>query len=327
MSYKRELLQATLLGETTDHLPTSVWRHFYDFERTAERFSEAMLGFQKKFDWDFMKVNPRSQYHVEDWGTRYGYPDGNDQRPTRSLTPIKSVKDWGGIQLLNPLKGVLNEHLTSLNLIRKGLNGEVPFVMTIFTPLSIASRLVDSDETMLKYIRDYPKEIHAALNAITESFRAYIIECLNVGVDGIYLATTSWATYNLMTSPEYLEFGRNYDLRLLDAAKECIFNILHVCKSNNMLTELADYPVNAFSWDTTDPTNPTLEEMRKCTKSTLIGGINDHCLLSGKTNEIKAQVIDVLSQVERKRLMLGPGCSIPIDCPDSNLYTLREYPL
>lgn len=327
MSYKRELLQATLLGEPTDRLPTSVWRHFYDFERTAERFSEAMLGFQKKFDWDFMKVNPRSQYHVEDWGTRYEYPDRHNQRPTRSLTPIKSVKDWEGIQLLNPLKGVLNEHLTSLNLIKKGLSGEVPFVMTIFTPLSIASRLVDSDETMLNYIRNYPKEIHAALNSITESFRTYITECLNVGVDGIYLATTSWASYSLMTSLEYLEFGRNYDLRLLDAAKEGTFNILHVCKSNNMLTELVDYPVNAFSWDATDPTNPTFGEMRQRTKSTLIGGINDHCLLAGKTNEVKAQVIDLLKEVEKKGLILGPGCSIPIDCPDSNLYTLREYPL
>ena len=231
MSYRRELLQATLLGEPTDRPPISIWRHFYDFERTAERFSEAMLGFQKKFGWDFMKVNPRSQYHVEDWGTKYEYLDGNNQRPTRSLVPIKSVSDWGKIQPLNPLKGVLNEHLTSLNLIRKGLSGEVPFVMTIFTPLSIASRLVDSDETMLQYIRNHPKETHAALNSITESFRAYISECLNVGVDGIYLATTSWASSDLITSSEYLEFGRNYDLRLLDAAKEGVFNILHVCKS------------------------------------------------------------------------------------------------
>ncbi len=74
---KRERIMATLKGEDVDRPPVSFWRHFYKEETTHEGLAEAMLGFQGKYDWDFMKVNPRAEYHVEDWGNRYEY-SGDD---------------------------------------------------------------------------------------------------------------------------------------------------------------------------------------------------------------------------------------------------------
>ena len=65
-SAKRERVQAALAGEPVDWPPVSMWRHFYEFEETAEGLAEAMLGFQRRYDWDFMKVNPRASYHAED---------------------------------------------------------------------------------------------------------------------------------------------------------------------------------------------------------------------------------------------------------------------
>ena len=51
-----------------DRPPVSMWRHFYAEETAADTLAEAMLGFQREYDWDFMKVNPRASYHAEDWG-------------------------------------------------------------------------------------------------------------------------------------------------------------------------------------------------------------------------------------------------------------------
>ena len=77
---KQERVQAVLEGETVDRPPISVWRHFYDRETTSQGLVESMLGFQRQYDWDFMKVNPRAQYHVEDWAPHSSTP----QTPTRA---------------------------------------------------------------------------------------------------------------------------------------------------------------------------------------------------------------------------------------------------
>lgn len=69
-----ERLRAALKGQDVDRVPVSMWRHFFAKETSAESLAEAMIGFQSRFDWDFMKVNPRASYHVEDWGAPAHFP-------------------------------------------------------------------------------------------------------------------------------------------------------------------------------------------------------------------------------------------------------------
>ncbi|HJM37074.1 MAG TPA: uroporphyrinogen decarboxylase family protein, partial [Dehalococcoidales bacterium] len=134
-----ERVRAALKGECIDRLPISMWRHFFARETSADLLAEAMLGFQNRFDWDFMKINPRASYHVEDWGVKTAY-DG-DSSPRVVETPVKTPDDWLRLKVLDVNQGVLKEHLTSLELIAHGLKGELPFIMTMFTPLSIAGWL------------------------------------------------------------------------------------------------------------------------------------------------------------------------------------------
>lgn len=323
-SSKREKVEAALAGEVTDRPPISVWRHFYEYERTAEGLAESMLDFQNQYDWDFMKVNPRAQYHVEEWGTRYHYSRIPTEAPVTEKVPISSVEDWGNLKPLSPLQGSLGEHLKALSIISKKLRREVPLVTTIFTPLAIAGYLVDSDEQMVRFLRENPKETHTALEVITESFRGFSTECLNAGAEGIFLATTHWASRDLISEEEYEEFGRPYDLRILAAVVGVPFNILHVCRGQNMLQSLVDYPVNALSWDTENITNSSLEEARSYTKLALIGGVDRNTLLNGRPEEVTDQVHHAIEQSKKGGLMIGPSCSISPKCSEGNLRALRR---
>src|SRR5579884_331006 len=65
---KRERVDAALRGAAVDRAPISFWGHDYIKEWTAEGLAEAMLANYRTYDWDYMKVNPRASYHVEDWG-------------------------------------------------------------------------------------------------------------------------------------------------------------------------------------------------------------------------------------------------------------------
>ena len=124
-----ERLRATLRRQVTDRVPVSMWRHFYKDETSAEGLAAAMLGFQRQYDWDFVKVNARASYHVEDWGVKTRY--AGDAAPEVIETPVKAPDDWLKLSVLNINQGVLQEHLRSLQLIAEGLKGEVPFVMTV----------------------------------------------------------------------------------------------------------------------------------------------------------------------------------------------------
>ena len=65
-----ERVRAALAGDEADRPPISVWRHFYRRENSVEGLAEAMLEFQHRFDWDFMKVNPQGLLPLRGLGRR-----------------------------------------------------------------------------------------------------------------------------------------------------------------------------------------------------------------------------------------------------------------
>lgn len=321
---KRERVEAALRGTAVDRPPISFWRHFFEKETSAPGLAEAMLGFQRQHDWDFMKVNPRACYHVEPWGCRFQFSGRSDVAPTLVQSAVNTAEDWRKIKPVSPTAGALGEQLEALRLIKEGLRGEVPFVETVFTPLSIAGRLTASEDIMLEHLRQYPDRVHEALEAITTTFVNFAKACLDVGVDGLFYATTSWATYERLTDTVYAEFGRPYDLRVLRAVERAPLNILHVCRSRNMLRNLLDYPAHAVNWATADPTNPTLREVWQQSHRAVIGGI-DHVgtLQQGTPDAVRAEVGGAVAQT-REGLLLGPGCSISPQTPELNLRAARE---
>ena len=309
---KRERMEATLRGQETDRPPWSLWRHFYDGETTAEGLAESMLWVQSTYQFDFLKVNPRAQYHVEDWGVRYRYSPDPHQKPQLIDVPVRQPSDWRRIAPLRPEQGSLGEQLRALQLIKQGLKGDVPFVETIFSPLSIAGDLVTRDADLVNDLRQNPRLVHQALDVISETFVRFARACLNVGVDGIFFATTTWATRNTLTPAEYAEFGRPYDLRVLEAIADAPFNVLHVCQENSLVLELGDYPVRALSWAATSPTNPSLSDvLQKIPEKAVIGGLSGEALTADDSDQALGEAARARDATGGRQWILGPNCSIP----------------
>jgi len=178
---------------------------------------------------------------------------------------------------------------------------------------------------MAEHIKVSPQGVHAALEAISETFADYVPLCLEAGADGLFFATLGWGTYDRMTTDqEYQEFGRQYDLRVLQAARDAWFNVLHVCRGNNMLRALSDYPVHAFNWDAHDPSNATLAEGVHITRKGVIGGIPQKEIATMSPDEVKATVRECLAQTRGERFMLGSGCTMSTRTPERNLLAIKE---
>ena len=317
-----------LAGETPDRFAASFWRHFYHLEHHAEGTIEAMVGFQKMFDWDFMKLNPRAEYHVQSWGQQLEYSHDEFAKHTKKNFPITTVDDWSNVQPLPLSSPPLAEHLKVVTGVRKALGKELPILMTVFTPLSVAGRMVKDHQTLVDHLRDHPDRVAPALTAIAATFAAFAAELRNAGADGLFYATTHWASANLLTWEEYQRFGVPYDLKVIEATEADAMNLLHVCASNNYLKPLSriDYRCRMFNWDSSDPTNLPLDKAYdRFPHHTLVGGVDQSGWLKHSSpDEICHQIDRLKGEHDSSRLIIGPGCSMPPEAPMDNLRAIRE---
>lgn len=324
----KERIQMILCGETPDRYAASFWRHFFHMEHNAEGLAEAMLYFQKEYDWDFMKINPRADFHVEDWGLKLEWSRDEFKKHKKSNFPITSPDDWLKIQALDFKVPVFSEILTAVSLIKKKSDPELPLLMTIFTPLAVAGRLVEDDKLLADHIKNHPEKVKAALEAITETYINFVSELRNAGADGLFYATTQWASSNLISWEDYKQFGIPYDLEVIKAAGDDAINLFHVCSSNNFLKELSeiDYKASFYNWDGSDASNLPVDKASEYLKDKVIVGGVDHkgWLQMGNPEEVGYQIDKLKDMTDKRRFIIGPGCSIDPATPADNLRAIRD---
>jgi uroporphyrinogen decarboxylase len=324
---KKERVDAALRGGTVDKVPASMWGHDFQREWSAQTLTEAMVENFTRYDWDFMKVNPRATYHVEDWKVEV-HPSGEkDKAPVIVSSPIRNYADWKRIRPLEPDRGVLAEQLKALQLINHSIGFDAYFVQTIFCPLGVAMYLAGNKvEPVLQTIRDDRSAMHSALRVITETFTTYALACIEQGASGIFYATNGWASKDRLTFDQYQEFGEQYDLEILDAIKSrSKFTILHNCGAHIYFDQLANYPIHAINWATSKKGNPDLFEGKIRSGKAVMGGINEKTTLkNGSTDQIQEEVAKALELTERKHFLLAPGCAIPPGVPTKNFNAIRR---
>lgn len=322
----KDRIDALLSGRQLDRTPVAAWRHFYNLEYSPELFVSATVGFQRKFGWDFVKINPRASYHVEGWGAQYVPSKNALDKPQRLSFPVGLPSDWEKIEELPLGVGVLATELLTVSQICKKLGKSVYKFMTVFSPLSVAGDLVGTEAQLVRDMQESPLLIQEALEEITRSFARFSVDCLNAGADGIFFATTEWATKNILSEEDYRKFGRPYDLEVIEAVKGVGGKvILHVCEPNNLLGHFADYPADLVNWAASDRSNLNLAEGYRLFKKPVMGGV-DHTssLLLGRKDALLGALRPVLSSLRNMPAVLGPECALPPAMPEENLMALRQ---
>lgn len=326
---RRERIRKTLLGEPTDRPPVALWRHFYHREGSSKDLSEAMLEFQREYDWDLLKVNPRASYHVEDWGVKTRRPGlGPLDKPKVVESVVRSPEDWDRIRPLDPTQGVLGEHLDAEERIAARLQGDTDWLMTVFNPISIAADLVNDDAMFVDHLHRHGERVHAALRAITETFAGFVRESVARGASGIFFATTDYANDTRIDRDLMAEFGRPYDLRVLAEAAALPLNTLHVCGPGIFLRDLLDYPVSILSWATHERGNPSIAGLRPLTNKTFMTGIaHETTFVTGPVEALREEARAAVQESGGTRFILGPGCAVPAASPLDHYQAVREVAL
>jgi uroporphyrinogen decarboxylase len=322
---RTDRVYAALRGDEVDRVPVSAWWHDFPREWSAADLAAATLEAYREYDFDFIKVNPRATYYGEAFGAQYEPFDPPDRQPRLIAPGVSSPEDLrriGPVPLDHP---VLAEHLEGLSLIAKGLDGEAPFVQTVFSPLASMSRITGSTKYVQKLIAEAPDDLLAALDAIAETLAAYAAACVERGAAGVFYATVEWGSGDVISAEDYERFARPGDLKVLAAARDAPFNVLHVCREDNHLAKLLDYPVHAFQWASRHASNPSLADILPKTDRALLAGV-DHVstILNGGPEDVAAQARDAIAATGGRRFLLAPECSIQPDTPPANIRALVE---
>jgi uroporphyrinogen decarboxylase len=325
MMTSRERVSAALHGRPVDRPPIAFWGHFYHRESSARALVEATLEFQREYAWDWIKLNPRKHYHVEPWGVSYRYSGVPNQKPVLDRWPVHQPEDWRAITERPADAGAFAEQIEAVRMMRSALSPDVPLIETVFTPLAVLGEMVEHPATLREHIDHSPDLVRAALEAVTRTYERYVSAVLGAGADGIFFATVDWGSRDWLSPEEYAAWAKPYDLRILKQVARAPFNVLHVCKGNNLLLELADYPVQALSWAATDATNPTLAQVLEHSRAAVMGGIaHEGALLNDDPSAALDELRRAHEQTGGGRWLVSPGCSIFPHTPPANLRALRD---
>jgi uroporphyrinogen decarboxylase len=320
---KAERVTASLRGDPVDRVPVSAWWHDFAREWSAAGLAEATLEAYRRYDWDYIKVNPRASYYAEDYGARFQRYE--DRQPDLIEPAVRSPEDLRRIQRLDVTRGAYGEQLEALRLIAAGLGGEAPFIQTVFSPLAVLSRATGSTKFVQRLIREHPDSVLAALDAVTETLALYARACLSAGAAGIFFATVEWGSADNIAPEDYDRFGRPFDLRVLQGAEGAPFNVLHVCRGNNRLAPLLDYPVAAFHWDAHAAGNPSFADIAPRTERALMGGVShESTMAAGQPQQVMREARAAIGEAGGRRFLLAPGCSIAPAVPEANIRALVE---
>jgi uroporphyrinogen decarboxylase len=318
---KRERLEATIRGQATDRTPVALWRHFPGDDQDPANLAASTVAFQRQYDFDFIKVTPASSFCVRDWGVQDEWLGNQEGTREYGQQPVRSAQDWQKIVPLDPDQGALGGQLHCLRLIHEAVGDEVPFIQTIFNPLSQAKNLVGR-QALLAHLRENPAQVRAALEVITVTTERFIEAARQQGIAGIFLAVQH-ASYELLSEAEYAEFGLPYDGRLLEAAGGLWLNVLHLHGNRVMFDLLADYPVQVVNWHDRE-TPPTLAGGQARFGGAVLGGLRQwDTMLRGTPQEVRDEAQEAMQQTGGRRFILGTGCVTPITAPWANLRAAR----
>jgi uroporphyrinogen decarboxylase len=318
---KRDRLMAAIRGQAVDRPPVALWRHFPGDDQRPENLARATVAFQRRYDFDFVKVTPASSFCLRDWGSRDRWMGSMEGTRDYTVYPIQSAEDWRGLRPLDPNAGSLGAQLQCLRLIADGLAGEEPFIQTIFNPLSQAKNLV-GPERLPVHLRRYPDAVRFGLEAIVETTRRFIAAARETGIAGVFFAVQH-AQYGLLSEEEYSTFGRSYDLQVLEAAEDLWLNVLHLHGTDVMFDLLADYPVQVINWHDRE-TWPTLAEGKEHFGGAVCGGLQRwEVMVQGSPTQVREQAADAIAQTGGERFILGTGCVTPIVAPTANIRAAR----
>lgn len=295
MDVRTRRVLAALDGRTADRVPFMAWMHLATQHLDPLESARVHETFFVRYELDAMKV-------MNDYP--YPLPAG-----------IEQVDSPEAMRRFEPIVGTTTAHddqLVVIRALRERLGPEVIILDTVFNPFGVAHVLLK--QSLGAMIELHPADVQTLLDVIAESLRHYVRASLAAGSSGIFYSVNG-ATAALLPDEQFTAYVRSPDLHVLSACNGSTMNVCHAHGERPRLSDLLDYPVQAFSWSHL-ATTPTVSTFRTYSEACVIGGVDERLtIVRRQPSQIRSDVLATISEAGRNRCVVGPGCSLATETP------------
>jgi uroporphyrinogen decarboxylase len=314
---KFDIVKAVFNAEPTERVPYAIWKHFPEFDKTPEGLLKAQMDFQTKYDSDIMKISISGRAFASDFGAVLGGYDADSGSRICIKYPIEKIEDWNDINEIDINNGEFGNQVEAMKLIASNVKDKVPTMMTVFSPFMVASQI---DKDILLHYREDPQFVKEQLKIVESAMTEFTKASLEVGADGIFLATQHLNGRLTIDERKVLEFTPMQSL-IQKSLKKNNFLVLHLHGDNPDYELATKLPADAINWHD-QQTTPNLTEARNLYKGGLLGGLNTESWGEiSNLKEISSMITSVYQEFLGKGLIMGPGCVIPQYVSDSVVET------
>lgn len=299
---KRERMLAWLDGNIEEGFtPAAFFLHFDADHKVGSAAATKHMEYFRKTDMDFVKIQYEQQYQPVDY--------------------LKKPSDWSKLKI-NKLD-FYEQQLQTVREIVKANKKEALVIMTLYSPFMWAGHSATLP-VLRNHMEENPDAVKKGLEILTESQLLFIRACIDIGVDGFYMATQGSETNQFKDPSLFHKYVKPSDLvGMKEITSRCPFNILHVCDYNDIYASydaVLDYPGQVVNC------NPQLtdkllswSEVTAMFKRPAMGGMPKKGIIStGSPEEIEREVRAILKNAPRK-FILGSECTVPNDIDWSRL--------
>ncbi|GHV45415.1 uroporphyrinogen decarboxylase [Spirochaetia bacterium] len=313
---KRELLLATIAGETTERLPCGFWHHFSDEEKYAEASIRAHKKYFDAVNPDMLKVMNEHMYQL----------DRN----------VSQAEDWRKVRRQKFEDTPYVDFVEEFKAIRKEIPAEVPMFATIHgvfvsgyhaTEERPGDHFSDPDNLASRHLREDPESVCMGLRTIAETLAELAVKLKQAGADGIYYAALGGERYRF--TREMLEkYVIPLDSYVIDAIRDAgLLSVLHICKDKVQLPSYKSINADIINWAVHDCEYSLADGRSLFPGKTLLGGFDDRSgiLVEGSADEIRAEAEKILGVAGRKQFILGADCTLPDDIELWRVNTVQDW--
>lgn len=322
----RERVETALKLGVADRAPMGWWGHTFREEWSPDELARVTLERQRRFGWDYVKLQPRASCFSEAFGSVYR-PSGDALHAPVLVRPaVQSLEGWRALPAVDASVPAFADQVEALRLVVAELGADVPVIQTIFSPLMVAAHLAGRNNARVaRELRQHPDVLGPALARIAAALSDFSARSIEAGAAGIFYAIAGFASLDLVSSRAYAALALEHDRAVLESLPAgAWFNVLHLCGPELNFEIGSALPVQVVSWDIHAIGNPSLSRGRELTGKAVMGGVGRRStLVTGPPSAVEGEVEAAIADTGGTGLIIGPGCSVPPEAPEANLAAMR----
>lgn len=310
---KRELLYATIAGETTGRIPCGFWHHFPKEYSHGAASVQAHLAYFEATDADILKVMNEHMYRLD--------------------RDISCTADWRKVRRQKFEDTPYVDFIDEFKAIRDVIPSEVPLFATMHGVLvsgyhatEVLGHFMNPDNKISCQLREDPETVGAGLKTIADTLIELARRLKQAGADGIYYAALGGESYRF-TQDLFETYIVPLDAYVIDAVHDMgLLSVLHICKDKVRVPSYRTIDADIVNWAVHDCGYSLADGRDIFPGKTLLGGFDDRSgvLVEGTKSEIEEEAMRIISEVGGRNYIFGADCTLPEDVEPWRINTVHD---